>query len=517
MKRLVLPFLLLLLNSSMLLAEDDASEKSGGASTEEGTSLTIYSSADPASFDPQRFIAQQVQGYNTNYVWQVPGFGVVKEVRQVKFKDGLNELHFTDVAQFIDPTTVSFADILHPQNTVVLEQNFEFDLVNAEKLLHRYVDHEVTVDVPRGESVETVTGTLLSSVQNQLVLKTAEGVRVLPSHGQIRLAGQGSDLITRPTLVWKVKTDTAGERTVRTTYQTDGITWRSDYNMVLSAKEDSADVGAWVSIMNLTGTAFSDTKLKLIAGDVQRIQPQAQQLSRAKGAAAELMMADAAGFEEKSFFEYHLYTLPRKTDIKSNATQQLMLFPTARDAKVEKLLVYYGAQGYGDWMSDSPSLDRSFGNTSNKKVDVYVRTKNTKENNLGMPLPAGKVRVYKKDDADGTLEFVGEDLIDHTARDEQILIRLGQSFDVVGERTQTDFNLDIKAKVMTESFKIELRNHKDAPQKVLVKENLYRWSTWTITQESDKHEKADSRTAHFEVTVPPNGEKTVTYTVKYTW
>jgi hypothetical protein len=150
-------------------------------------------------------------------------------------------------------------------------------------------------------------------------------------------------------------------------------------------------------------------------------------------------------------------------------------------------------------------------------VDVYVRFKNEEENNLGMPLPAGKVRVYKMDDADGTLEFVGEDLIDHTPRDEEVLIKVGQSFDVVGERTQTDFTMDTRAHVITESFRIQVRNHKDVEQKVIIRENLFRWSQWEITQTSDEFEKVDSRTIHFPVSVPADGEKTVTYTVKYTW
>lgn len=223
------------------------------------------------------------------------------------------------------------------------------------------------------------------------------------------------------------------------------------------------------------------------------------------------------GFQEKSFFEYHLYTLPRRTDILKNSTQQITLFPTARDVDVEKVMVYYGLPDARHWIFPEPQADRNLGNQSNKKVDVYIRFQNEEDNNLGMPLPSGKVRVYKQDDADGTLEFIGEDLIDHTPRDEEVLIKIGQAFDVVGERTQTDFSADYNGHWIKESIKLNLRNHKDEPVKVIVKENLYRWVNWEIQQKSHEFEKVDARTVHFTVTVPPRGEQTITYTVRYSW
>lgn len=487
---------------------------------EDGVAVTVYSSADPAGFDPQRYIAQQRQGYSPDFVWQVPGFGVVKEVRKIKLEAGTNELRFTDVAQFIDPTTVSFVDLTKPDGTAVLEQNFQFDLVSPEKLMERYLDRQISVVVPRGKEAETVTGKLLSATQGQLVLQTDAGVRIVGGgERQVQLGDLPGGLITRPTLVWKVSAAEGGEHQIRTTYQTNGITWRSDYNLVVNADDTKADVGAWVTLMNLTGAGYNNAQLKLIAGDVQRIEPESRMYPRAaKGRAMEMMMAEAPGFEEKPFFEYHLYTLPRRTDILANTTQQITLFPTAHDVGVEKVLVYYGLPQAAGWRYFAePQQDRNFGNQSNPKVDVYIRFKNAKENNLGMPLPKGKVRVYKTDDADGTLEFIGEDLIDHTAKDEKVLIKLGQAFDVVGERTQTDFNMDSGRKTMTDSYKIQIRNHKDQPQKVVIKENLFRWTTWEITKSSDKYEKVDARTIHFEVEVPANGEKTVTYTVRYTW
>jgi hypothetical protein len=295
------------------------------------------------------------------------------------------------------------------------------------------------------------------------------------------------------------------------------MTWRADYNVVLAADDRSADVGAWVSLLNLCGATFRNARLKLVAGDVHRVQPQAprpeEPMFGAKTAEAD------GGFQEKAFFEYHLYTLPRRTDVLDQTTQQLTLFPTARGVATEKVLVYYGLPEAASWsFFPSPQMDREFGKAQgNPKVDVYVRFRNSKDNRMGMPLPKGKVRVYKMDDADGTLEFIGEDLIDHTPKDETVLVKLGQAFDVVGERTQTDFKIDTRRDWIEETFKIQLRNHKDAAVKVIVKENLYRWTNWAITAQSDPFTKADARTVHWEVEVPANGEKTVTYTVKYTW
>ncbi len=504
-----IPFALtLLITTSAFAQPTDANE---------GPSVTVYSSADAAEFDPQRYIAQQRMGADPNFVWRVPGYAVVKEIRNATLQPGINELQFTDVAQFIDPTTVSFTDLSHPDNTAVLEQNFRFDLVSPAKMLERYIDQEIGVYVQMGDTTEFVEGTLLSSVDNSLVIKTESGIRVVDGLGQsIQLGELPEGLITRPTLLWKIDTNAGGDHKFRTTYQTSGITWRADYNLVINDDSTKADIGAWVSLLNLSGATFNNARLKLIAGDVQRIEPAqpmyAVESKRMRSAA----MADS-GFEEKSFFEYHLYTLPRRTDIASNTTQQITLFPTARDVNVEKTLVYFGQPQSGHWRFGSPASDRNLGTNSNTKVDVYLKFTNAENNQLGRPLPKGKIRVYQRDDADDTLEFIGEDLIDHTAKDETVLIKLGQSFDVVGERKQVDYEYTSGVKRIVESFEITLRNHKPTEQKVIVRESLYRWSNWEITRKSSDFEKLDSRTIHFPVTIPADGEKTVTYTVRYSW
>jgi hypothetical protein len=481
------------------------------------TSITVYSSAAPAGFDPQTFIAQQRNGYNQLWNPQgVPGFGVVKEIRELTLQQGLNEVRLTDVAEFIDPTTVSFKD-LTDSGTAVLEQNFEFDLTNPQKLLEKYLDREIGLNITKGEGTELVKGTLLSAAQNQLVLRTGAGIQIVPRHSpQLMLGELPGGLITRPTLVWNLQSGKSGKHKVRTTYQTNGMTWRSDYNLVLDKDDKLADMSAWVTLMNLSGAAYKNTKLKLIAGDVQRVRPH-MSLRRDQLAISITSEAGAAGFEEKPFFEYHMYTLPRRTDVKSNSTQQLTLFPTASGVKVEKKLVYYGLPQSQSWgYAPVPHMDRNLGTQSNTKVDVYIEFANKKENKMGMPLPAGKVRVFKADEADGTLEFIGEDVIDHTARDERVLVKIGQAFDVVGERKQVDFQENHASHEMTEMIEIVLKNHKEQAQKVVVRENLFRSVNWEITRNSDEFEKVDARTIHFPVTVPAHGEKKVRYTVRYT-
>ncbi|NJL31695.1 MAG: hypothetical protein HC898_08720 [Phycisphaerales bacterium] len=256
----------------------------------------------------------------------------------------------------------------------------------------------------------------------------------------------------------------------------------------------------------------------------------------ARGRMMENAMDAGASFEQKPFFEYHLYTLPRPATIDQNSTQQIALFDTKRGVKIEKMMVYYGLPGDARWwVFPRPATDRNLGQGGDKKVDVYLQFHNKEADGLGVPLPKGKVRVFKADKpamtdvkldatgkpvgpaAMGSLEFVGEDLIDHTAKNEKVLVKIGQAFDVTGERVQSDFKVDNNQDWMEETFRITMKNAKKEPVKVVVRENLYRWVNWQITQKSDEFEKVDARTVHFVVTVPPEGEKVVTYTVKYTW
>jgi hypothetical protein len=480
---------------------------------EPAVSLTVYSSADPAGFDPRQFLEQQQAGWGM--VAGVPGFGLVRETRTLEVPKGRGELAFTDVAAFIDPTTVSFADLTDP-TTAVLEQRFEFDLVSADKLLERFVDRPVRAMVDMQGGPLMVSGTLLAARGGTLVIQKEGGVEMVPqATSAISLGELPGGLRTRPTLLWNLSSPSGGAHAVRIGYQTGGLTWRADYNLTLDQANASADLSAWVTLLNVCGRSFDDARLKLVAGDVQRVQPRP---ARGRGGPEYAMMAkaDATGFEEKAFGEYHLYTLPRTVDLPQNASEQIALFPSITGVPIEKLLVYEGAAVA--WSGGGQPLDvREFGQSGNTKVDVYIRLVNDQKSRLGMPLPAGKIRVLQRDEADGALEFVGEDVISHTPRDEKVLVRLGSSFDVVGERTQTSFKVDQARRQITESFKIEIRNRKDAPATVLVREPLYRWNNWEISASSQPFEKVNASTIQFTVDAAPNTVRTVTYTVQYGW
>jgi hypothetical protein len=475
------------------------------------TSLTIYSSARPGTLQPQAF-------RNGGEGAAVPGYALVREEREFDLKSGRNVLRVSDVPGLIDPTTVSFASLTAPKATRVVEQNFEFDLTSSAKLLSRYLEREITIEQVRGQNVTTLTGTLLGT-QGGLTLRQPDGsVRIVNDSAGIRLPSLPGGLISKPTLVWDVETSSPGIHRARLSYQAGGMTWWTDYNVTYSEPAAGAcrlDVGAWVTIVNQSGAAFADARLKLIAGDVQRAQPRSAypQAAAMKSLAAER----ADGFVEKAFFEYHLYTLGRTTSLAQNSTKQVELFPRAANVGCEKTLVYYGQTGAPPYYG-SPMTDRNYGIQSNKKVDVYLRFRNAAANGLGIPLPAGRLRVSKLDAADDSLEFIGEDLIDHTARDETVQVKLGSAFDVVGERRQVDFRIDTGARWIEEDIEVKVRNQKPAETvAVVVKENLYRWSNWTITRRTGEFTKEDSRTIHFPLRIAPKQEAVVRYTVRYTW
>ncbi len=476
------------------------------------TSVTIYSSAQPGSLSAINF-------QNGGEGGGVPGYAVVRQEREATLTKGRSLVRISDVPSLIDPTTVSFESLTDPANTRVVEQSFEFDLTSTNKLLQKYLDRDVTVEQTRGTTVEAFTGRLISAQGGGLVLRMADGsIRTIANFAGVKLASLPGGLISKPTLVWDVAAQREGNHRTRYGYQTNGITWWTDYNLTLNEDQGACkvDVGAWVTIVNQSGATFEEAKLKLVAGDVQRAKSKAA----ANGLLERNMVAAApvanGGFAEKSFFEYHLYTLGRPATLTNNSTKQIELFPVARGASCEKTLVYDGqGPSYGDF--GGPMLDRNFGNQSNKKVDVYLRFKNREDNNLGIPLPAGKIRVAKIDSADQSLEFIGEDLIDHTPKNETVQIKLGSAFDVVGERRQVDFRVDSTAKWMEEDIEVKLRSQKTESVTVIVKENLFRWTNWVIKKQSQAFDKADARTIHFPVKIGKEGSAIVRYTVRYTW
>lgn len=480
----------------------------------EETAITIYSKAQPGSVDPNLY--RPIPGQES-YYQQVPGYGVVRNVRAVELPFKNNILKFGNVAAYLDPTTVQFKSLTDPKGTKVSEQNYQFDLVSQSKLLQKYINKEIEVERRVGDTIETLKGTLLSSQNGQIMVQTSKGI-ISANATEAKLPELKDGLMTKPTLVWEIATNKTGKHDAEVSYQTDGITWWADYNLTYTEGKDAnsgtVDLNSWVSILNQSGATYNKAKLKLMAGDVNRVQPRGgARPMMAKAEMAYDAAAPAPAFAEKAFFEYHLYTLNRPATLPDNSTKQLELVPSATNVPVEKLLVYKGQEmNYGGGII----TDQYYGAQGNKKVEVVLKLANKKENGLGAPLPAGRIRVNQKDD-DGSLEFIGENVIDHTARNEELLIKLGNAFDVVGERKQTNYFVDSTRKVIEEEFEIKIRNQKKLPAKIRVVENLYRGANWDITSKSDDFTKENSNTIYFDVNVPAEKEKVIKYKVKYTW
>jgi hypothetical protein len=489
----------------------------GAAAAEPETSLTVYSSAQPGGIPAEWY--RPLPGMGTPMANELPGFALVRLDRELAIPRGRGTIQFQDVAALIDPTTVKFLSLTDPEGTKVLEQNFQFDLVSQDKLLSRYIDRNLGVEQQSGDGVKLVEGTLVSANDGLVIRGTDGQIHALRQWNSIRFGELPGGLITRPTLEWDVVSGKGGTQETRVSYQTGGITWWADYNLIFTPGADAnsgvVDVGAWVSLLNQSGVRYQDAKLKLIAGDVNRIQPAAPQTMMVTSRAKQAMEAADAGFEEKAFFEYHLYTLGRPATLPNNSTKQIELFDAATRVPAKKQLVYYGADTGGYY--GAPIVDRDYAPASNQKVDVWLTFRNDKASGMGMPLPAGRIRVSQQDKADGSLEFVGEDAIDHTPKDEDIRVKLGTAFDVVGERRQTDFKANTAAKVVEEAFEIKLRNHKGEPVEVIVRESMYRWSQWDLVDQSVPSQKKDARTVEFPVRIAADGEATVTYRVRYTW
>ncbi len=478
----------------------------------DGVSLTIYSTATPGAIPPEMYRPTPGQNrYGYGNPWnQIPGYAMIRQDRTLDIDAGVSQLTFTDVAALLDPTTVRFESLTDPDGTNVLEQDYRFDLLSMDKMLERYIDKTI---IYNGQEV-----TLMSVAGGGMLLRGDDGrIQFQEGYSGVVFPSLAEGLITRPTLLWTVAADRGGQQDTRVTYQTGGITWWADYNILFhegdNANSGTVDDGAWVSILNQSGGSYEDATLKLIAGDVHRA-PQGGGGGQSPFQAAEsrMVMMDK-GFEEKAFFEYHLYTLGRPATIPDRSTKQLELFDTARDIPAEKILVFNGTAavaGYRGRMED-----QNFGIGGEAKVAVYLQFENKEEHGLGIPMPSGRIRVSQTDDADGSQEFIGEDVIDHTPRNEEILIRLGNAFDVVGERRQVSFQRG--KDWIVETIEVTLRNQKTEPVEVRIQENLYRWTNAEIQNTSHNHEMLDARTLAARIMIQPEGEEKFTYTVRYSW
>lgn len=413
---------------------------------------------------------------------------LVREERALVLDRGTSTISFTDVAARIDPTSVHFKSLTAPEKLTILEQNYEYDLISAQKIMHKYLDEDIRLVMEKGD---VYRGKLLNVSGQEIVIQDEEGgVKIIRNEGvqHFDFLELPEGLITRPTLVWMVENNGPEKHQTEVSYLTGGVNWHAEYVAVVAQDDKHMDFSGWVSVENHSGTMYKDASLKLVAGDVHMIESRA----RTDGGrlVKELRVAEAASqFEEKAFFEYHLYSLQRRTTLKDNQTKQISLFPPSK-ARTDKLFLYDGSR---------------FEN----KVRVHLEFKNSRREGLGLPLPKGKIRVYKED-VDGALEFIGEDLIDHTPENEKVKIFLGNAFDLVGERIQKS-SKKISTRSREDMFQILLRNHKEDEVEIVVVEHFS--GDWEILQRSHDFEKKDATTAEFRVQVPTKEEVIINYTV----
>lgn len=471
-------------------------------------------------------------------------FAVVRESIRLNLAPGENSITFTDTTAHLEPDSVILRDPTGRHALRILEQSYRADPISQGLLLAAYEGREV--DFLQGDNKTLVRGRIVRSgyephwyamqrygqmyYQRQMAMAYGVGAPtpLVEVDGLLRFSLPGTPLfpaleednVLKPTLEWVIESDAEGTVEAELCYVTGGMTWEADYNVVAPEDGDVLEIIGWVTIDNQSGRSFPAARVKLMAGDLSKLQP-----DQYNYAYFGLREARSTGFggalpvTEKTFDEYHLYTLDRPTTLRDRQTKQVE-FIRAAGVPSERLYVYDGMKidenRYRGWTQETIRQDRDYGTACNPKVWVMRQFVNSAEAGLGMPLPRGRVRFYRRD-SDGQLEFTGENLIDHTPKDETVRVYTGSAFDLVAERRRTNFALDYNANWLDESFEITLRNHKTAPVEVRVVEHLYRAVNWELKEKSDTYEAIDSSTIEFRVTVPPDGERKVTYQVHYSW
>jgi len=416
---------------------------------------------------------------------------LVKDVREVDVESGVRELRFDGVASRIDPTSVHFK-VLDGSPAYVWEQNYRFDLASSSKILEKYLETEVDVI---GEDGDVFTGRLVSFDGSSIVLDQGRGAGPVITLNRekvsyIRFPTLPSGLISKPTLVWKLGADEGGDRLIEVTYMTSSINWHAEYVGVIDAADENIDLAAWVSIDNRSGATYEDAQLDLVAGDVHRAEEGRVEQTMAMAVEYDGVGKSAPSFQEESLFEYHLYKLDTPATVADKEIKQLTFFP-GTDVAVEKVF--------------------EFDHRRSGDVRVLLEFVNSEEAGLGVPLPAGKVRMYKEDSV-GALQFIGEDRIDHTPRDEDLSLYMGNAFDVAAERKTLD-SRRITDRVREEDYEVSLRNHKDENVVIRLVDHLY--ADWTVTKTSHEFEKTEADRVEFSIPVERDGETIVSYTVRY--
>jgi hypothetical protein len=450
-------------------------------------------------------------------------FAVVRDTVPLELKSGVNNVRYADATARVEPDSVILRDPAGKHSLQIWEQNYRNDPVTQELLLSLFegktIDFENLRLKDNTQARELIPGKIIRSGYvpgggSEQPIIEVNGKLQFTLPGTPLFPDLGDDTVLKPTLNWLLQSDKPGRFDAEVSYITGGFTWEADYNLVSPEKGDTVDLIGWVTMNNQSGKTFRDAKIKLMAGDVNKIQPRITLNGVMRMKAMDMAGGAEPAVTEKAFDEFHLYSLARSTTLLDRETKQVE-FIRATGVTAPTIYVYDGAESsyryYGGLNND-----RGYGTQCNKKVWVMREFVNAETNHLGIALPKGKLRFYRRD-ADGQMEFVGEDLIDHTPRNETIRVTTGNAFDLVGERKQTNFRVDSGDKWLDESFEIKLRNRKQEPVEFRVVEHLYRWNNWEITAKSDDFKKTDSQTIEFRVPVKPDEERTVTYTVHYSW
>ena len=458
---------------------------------------------------PTALAAPSLTIYNGN-------FAVVRDTLDLSLHKGVNQVSYQEITQQLEPDSVIFRPSDGSRRFTVLEQNYLSLPINESLLLDHFEGQTIDFEIVHKDSTAVVPGKIVRSGQ-------ASGSPIIEFQGKTRFGLPGrplfpalqDDALLKPALNVKLESNTEGKVSTELAYLTGGLSWKADYNLIGRENSNKVDIVAWVTFENQSGKSFKDAKVKLMAGDVNKIQSNTQLSSRTRM----VMMSEAADAQvtEKSVDEYHLYTIQRPQSLIDGESKQVE-FISANGINAETHYIYNGAQLDRRYRSNPEHIrqDPNYGTESNSKVWIYRKFDNTKKNNLGIPLPKGRMRFYQQD-SDGQLEFLGENNIEHTAQDAKVSIYTGNAFDISGERKRVGFDINNRENRARESFAITLKNHKQQAVTVTVIETLYRWTNWNINSNSEPFNKTDSQTVEFNIKLKPDDEKVVTYSVDYNW